>query len=65
MFVAILYLGVAYHNEFGEWSFAYDKLMQITTIDYNAKVWLFLAFLSAFAIKNPNFSSSYMDYGNI
>ena len=45
MFVAILYLGVAYHNEFGEWSFAYDKLMQITTIDYSAKVWLFLAFL--------------------
>ena len=55
MFVAILYLGVAYHNEFGEWSFAYDKLMQITTIDYNAKVWLFLAFLSAFAIKMPIF----------
>ena len=55
MLVAILYLGVAYHNEFGEWSFAYDKLMQITTIDYNAKVWLFLAFLSAFAIKIPIF----------
>ena len=37
MFIAILYLGVAYHNEFGVWSFAYDKLMHITTIDYDTK----------------------------
>src|SRR5574344_343771 len=42
MLVAILYLGVAYHSEFGVWSFAYDKLMQISILDYNTKVWLFL-----------------------
>ncbi|MBP9490726.1 MAG: NADH-quinone oxidoreductase subunit M [Aliarcobacter sp.] len=55
MFIAILYLGVAYNNEFGVWSFSYDKLMQITTIPYDVKVWLFLAFLAAFAIKIPIF----------
>jgi NADH-quinone oxidoreductase subunit M len=55
MFIAILYLGVAYNNEFGHWSFAYDKLMTISTIDYNTKIWLFLAFLAAFAIKIPIF----------
>ena len=41
MFIAILYLGVAYHNEFGVWSFSYDKLMEISTIPYDTKVWLF------------------------
>jgi len=55
MFVAILYLGVAYQNEFGTWSFAYDELTKITTIGYSAKVWLFLGFLAAFAIKIPIF----------
>lgn len=55
MFVAILYLGVAYHSEFGTWSFAYDELTKITTIGYSAKVWLFLGFLAAFAIKIPIF----------
>src|SRR5574344_6877 len=55
MLVAILYLGVAYHSEFGVWSFAYDKLMQISILDYNTKVWLFLGFLVAFAIKIPLF----------
>lgn len=55
MFVAILYLGVAYHTEFGSWSFQYDSLTQITTLSYTEKIWLFLAFLSAFAIKIPIF----------
>ncbi|RXJ65713.1 NADH-quinone oxidoreductase subunit M [Halarcobacter ebronensis] len=55
MFVAILYLGVSYFNEFGHWSFQYDSLTQITTLSYNEKIWLFLAFLSAFAIKIPIF----------
>ena len=32
---------VSYNNEFGHWSFAYDKLMTISTLDHNAKVWLF------------------------
>ena len=55
MFIAILYLGVAYYSEFGVWSFAYDDLTQITTIGYSEKVWLFLGFLAAFAIKIPIF----------
>ncbi len=55
MFIAILYLGVAYHAEFGIWSFQYDNLTQITSLSYNERIWLFLAFLSAFAIKIPIF----------
>ena len=55
MFIAIAYLGVAYHDEFGTWSFAYNELVKITTLDYSTKVWLFLAFLAAFAIKIPLF----------
>ncbi|WP_417333996.1 complex I subunit 4 family protein [Halarcobacter sp.] len=55
MFVAMLYLGVTYHAEFGTWSFQYDSLTQITSLSYNEKIWLFLAFLSAFAIKIPIF----------
>src|SRR5574344_303502 len=42
-------------GQFGVWSFAYDKLMQISILDYNTKVWLFLGFLVAFAIKIPLF----------
>lgn len=55
MFVAILYLGVAYFEEFGNWSFQYSDLTQITTFSYQEKFWLFLAFLTAFAIKIPLF----------
>lgn len=55
MFIAILYLGVSYNNEFGSWSFAYNNLMELSNLSYNTKVWLFLAFLTAFAIKIPIF----------
>jgi len=55
MFVAILYLGVTFFNEYGYWSFQYDSLTQIKTLAYTEKIWLFLAFLSAFAIKIPIF----------
>lgn len=55
MFVGIIYLGVAYFNEFGVWSFQYSDLTQITTFSYQEKFWLFLAFLTAFAIKIPLF----------
>ncbi|XPV83182.1 MAG: complex I subunit 4 family protein [Halarcobacter sp.] len=37
------------------WAFQYDSLTQITSLSYNEKIWLFLAFLSAFAIKIPIF----------
>lgn len=55
MFVAIMYLGVAYFNEFGIWSFQYIELTKITTLSYNEKIWMFLAFLIAFGIKVPLF----------
>ncbi|WP_419769021.1 MAG: complex I subunit 4 family protein [Candidatus Marinarcus sp.] len=55
MFVGIIYLGVAYFNEFGTWSFQYTDLTHITTLAYQEKFWLFLAFLTAFAIKIPLF----------
>ncbi|OCL83291.1 complex I subunit 4 family protein [Arcobacter porcinus] len=55
MLVAIIFLAVAYHNEFGVWSFAYDNLMMVSELDNSTRVWLFLAFLAAFAIKIPLF----------
>ncbi|AXX88080.1 complex I subunit 4 family protein [Malaciobacter marinus] len=55
MFVAILYLGVAFNSEYGYWSFQYNDLMKITTLSYEENIWLFLAFLAAFAIKIPIF----------
>ncbi len=55
MFIALLYLGVTFNSEFGYWSFQYTDLMRITTLSYNEQIWLFLAFLAAFAIKIPIF----------
>lgn len=55
MLLAIFYLGISYSNEFGFWSFAYNDLSKITTLDSSTKTWLFLAFLFAFAIKIPLF----------
>jgi NADH-quinone oxidoreductase subunit M len=55
MFISILYLGVAFFNEFGHWSFQYTDLTQITTLSYSEKIWLFLAFVAAFGIKIPIF----------
>lgn len=55
MFISILYLGVAFYNEFGQWSYQYTDLMRITTLSYNEQIWLFLAFVVAFGIKIPIF----------
>ena len=55
MFVAILYLGVSFFNEFGTWSFQYNDLTKLTQISYSERIWLFLAFVTAFAIKIPLF----------
>ena len=55
MLLAIFYLGMSYFNEFGSWSFAYNDLAKITSLDSSTKMWLFLAFLFAFAIKIPLF----------
>jgi len=55
MFLCILYMGVAFFNEFGIWSFDLHDLMQITTLTRGEQVWLFLGFMLAFAIKIPLF----------
>jgi len=55
MFVAILYLGVSFFNEYGHWSFQYNDLTTLTHLGYNEKLFLFLAFATAFAIKIPIF----------
>ncbi len=55
MFIAILYLGVAFHNEFNVWSFQLNDLTKITILSSTEKFWLFWAFMLAFAIKIPLF----------
>jgi NADH-quinone oxidoreductase subunit M len=55
MFVAILYLGVQYYYEFGGWSFYIGDLSRITIMDFDTRLWLFGAFMLAFAIKIPLF----------
>ena len=55
MFIAILYLGVAFHNEFNVWSFQLNDLTKITILNSTEKFWLFWAFMLAFAIKIPLF----------
>ncbi len=55
MFIAILYLGVAFHNEFNVWSFQLIDLAKITILSPTEKFWLFWAFMLAFAVKIPLF----------
>ena len=55
MFLAILYLGVTYFNEFDVWSFQYDKLTEITSLNHSEQMYLFFAFVIAFGIKIPLF----------
>jgi len=55
MLIAIIYIGVAYFDQFGHWSFAISDLIQITSISDTVRLWLFAAFTVAFAIKIPLF----------
>ncbi|MDD3463103.1 MAG: NADH-quinone oxidoreductase subunit M, partial [Sulfurospirillaceae bacterium] len=55
MFVCILYLGVSYYYEFGVWSFELSDIVNITSIKYSYRVFLFVGFMLAFAIKIPLF----------
>ena len=41
MLLAIFYLGMSYFNEFGTWSFAYNELAKISSLDASTKTWLF------------------------
>lgn len=54
MFISILYIGVSFFNEFGVWSFALHDVVQ-TTFTKSEQIWLFMAFMLAFAIKIPLF----------
>lgn len=55
MLLAILYLGIAFHNEFGLWSFELSELMKISILTKTEQFWLFFAFMFAFAVKIPLF----------
>jgi NADH-quinone oxidoreductase subunit M len=55
MFICILYLGIAFFYEYGTWSFELNDLVQISTLSHIERVWLFLGFMLAFAIKIPLF----------
>ncbi len=55
MFLAILYLGIAFHNEFDAWSFQLIDLAKITILSPTEKFWLFWAFMIAFMVKIPLF----------
>ncbi len=55
MLLAILYLGIAFHNEFGTWSFNLPDLMRISTLSKEEKIFLFFAFMLAFSVKIPLF----------
>jgi NADH-quinone oxidoreductase subunit M len=55
MFLSILYMGVAFFNEFGIWSFDLHDLMQITILTRPERIFLFFGFMLAFAIKIPLF----------
>lgn len=55
MLLAILYLGISYHNEFNLWSFELNELVKITSLSKTEQFWLFSAFMLAFAVKIPLF----------
>jgi NADH-quinone oxidoreductase subunit M len=55
MLISILYMGVAFYNQFGSWSFALNDIVQITTFSRTEQLWLFTGFMLAFAIKIPLF----------
>ena len=55
MFLAILYLGITFHNEFDLWSFQLIDLAKITILSPTEKFWLFWAFMIAFMVKIPLF----------
>ena len=54
MLAAIVYLGVSYHAQFNEWSFAMEKMAQLNLSGRVAAL-AFFGFMIAFAIKIPLF----------
>ena len=54
MLAGIIYLALMARQHFGEFTFEFDKLLQLD-IPIQAQLWLFAAFALAFAIKVPMF----------
>lgn len=54
MLAALIYVGVCYHNQFGEWSFAVTDLAKLH-LGGGFSILAFLMFMIAFAIKIPLF----------
>jgi proton-translocating NADH-quinone oxidoreductase, chain M len=54
MLAAIVYLGVSYHAQFNEWSFAMEKMAKLNLTGQVAAV-AFFGFMIAFAVKIPLF----------
>ncbi len=54
MFAAIVYLGVSYHAQFGEWNFAIADMANLK-LSGGVAVLAFFGFMAAFAIKIPLF----------
>lgn len=54
MLAAIVYLGIAYHTQTGQWSFAMANLSQLS-LSGNLATLAFIGFMIAFAIKIPLF----------
>ncbi|MBL0687192.1 MAG: NADH-quinone oxidoreductase subunit M [Sulfurospirillum sp.] len=55
MLISILYLGVAFFENYGFWSFALSDIIQIQNLSKTEEIWLFVGFMIAFAIKIPLF----------
>lgn len=54
MLASIIYLGIAYHSQSGQWSFAMDNLSAMSLTGPTATL-AFIGFMVAFAIKIPLF----------
>ncbi len=54
MLIALVYLGVSYHTQFGEWSFEIAKMANLN-LSGGYAVTAFICFMLAFAIKIPLF----------
>ncbi|MBI6547001.1 MAG: NADH-quinone oxidoreductase subunit M [Cyanobacteria bacterium NC_groundwater_1444_Ag_S-0.65um_54_12] len=54
MLLAILYIGVRIHDTTGAWSFGYEQALGLS-FSRKEEIWLFFAFMAAFAVKIPLF----------
>ncbi len=55
LLVGLLYMGYAYHEATGVWSFSLLDWYESATLPFNVQLWLFGAFFLGFAVKVPMF----------